>query len=279
MAKHRLGRGLDSLLGRDQQQATLPGGPAQVPVAAIHPNRYQPRVDFDPEALNDLAESIASKGIIQPLLVRPDADGYELIAGERRWRAASQLGLEEVPVIIREVDDAESLEMAIIENIQREDLNPIEKAKAYKDLIERFALTQDEAAGRLGQKRSTVANMLRLLDLPEEIQQSVSRGTLTMGHARALLGLNDAQAMKRLARKIETEGLSVRAVEAAVQRINEAEPSGKVEYKSAHLKDIEDRLRRALGTRVTIAEGRGRGKITIEFYSNDDFDRILDKLQ
>ena len=280
MSKNRLGRGLDALLARNNEEAPeAPTGVQELPLELIHPNRYQPRTDFNEDALADLANSISTKGVIQPLIVRTDGDGYELIAGERRFRAAGIAGLATVPVVVRDADDADTFEVALIENIQREDLNPIEKATAYHDLIERFALTQEEAAQRVGQKRSTVANFLRLLDLPEEIQQNVSRGTLSMGHARALLALSDPGEQKRLAGRIEREGLSVRAVEKIIQSYSERDKTKKVVYKSAHIRDLEERLRRALGTRVRIAEGRGRGKIVIEFYSNDDFDRILEKLE
>lgn len=188
MSKNRLGRGLDALLARNNEEMPeTPTGVLELPIELIHPNRYQPRTEFDEDALTDLANSISAKGIIQPLVVRPDGDGFELIAGERRFRAAGRLGLATVPVVVRDADDADTFEVALIENIQREDLNPIEKAKAYHDLIERFALTQEEAAQRVGQKRSTVANFLRLLDLPEEIQQNVSRGTLSMGDRKSVV--------------------------------------------------------------------------------------------
>lgn len=282
MAKGKLGRGLDFLLSKeglqpsDDQQAVL-----QIRISEIHPNRLQPRQDFDDESLGELMDSIAANGIIQPVIVRRDADNYELIVGERRWRAAQRLKMEYIPAILRDVDDAQSLEIALIENIQRQDLNPIEKAAAYKELIERFALTQDQAATKLGMKRSSVANMLRLLELPQDIRGMVSRGTISMGHARAILGLNDVQEQRRLARRIEKEQLSVRHVEKYVSQCQkpEGERGALPETpKPPHIRDLEDRLRTALGTRVTIVDNRGRGKIIIDFFSTDDFDRILDKL-
>ena len=283
MSKGKLGRGLDFLLSkenpvnRDDQLAIL-----QLKVSEIHPNRNQPRHEFDDDALSDLMDSIASNGIIQPIVVRRDTEGYELIAGERRWRAATRLSMEYLPAIIRQADDAESLQIALIENIQRQDLNPIEKAKAYKELIVKFGLTQDQAAARLGMNRSSVANMLRLLDLPEDIQLLVSRGTLSMGHARAILGLNDVDEQRRLAKRIEKESLSVRHVEKYVaEYANKVSTPGNVLQptpKPPHIRDIEDRLRIALGTRVTILEHGGSGKIVIDFFSPDDFDRILQKL-
>jgi len=278
MTKPKLGRGLGSLLSRTEEPGTAMQGVTGIPTGAIHPNRYQPRTGFEPELLAELKASIEANGIIQPIVVRPHGNEYELVAGERRWRAASELGMATIPAIIREVDDAQSLEIALIENLQREDLNPMEKATAYHELMSRFALTQEEVARRVGKRRSTVANTLRLLDLPADIQDSVSRGTLTMGHARALLGLVSTEVQRRLARRIESEGLSVRAVEKIVQAANEPQEPKNVRYKSPHLRDIEDRLRRVLGTRVTIREGHGRGRIVIDFYSNDDFDRILEKL-
>jgi len=280
--KGRLGRGLDFLLAKEEAAMNADTLVVlNVKITDIHPNKNQPRKDFDDEALAELMESIATNGIIQPVIVRKDAEGYELIAGERRWRAASRLNMEFVPALVRQVDDAQSLEMALIENIQRQDLNPIEKAKAYKELIVRFSLTQDQAAAKVGMKRSSVANMLRLLELPEEIQQLVSRGTISMGHARALLSVSDAEEQRRLARRIEKEDLSVRHVEkyvASLQREPVAEPALPQSQKPPHVRDLESRLRMALGTRVTILEHQGSGKIIIDFYTPDDFDRILEKL-
>ena len=282
MAKSKLGRGLDFLLAKEEltrpndQEVVL-----QLATSEIRPNKHQPRQDFDDEALSELMDSIAANGIIQPVIVRPDGDGYELIAGERRWRAAKRLNIEHVPAILRDVDDARSLELALVENIQRRDLNPIEKAKAYRELIVSFSLTQDQAAAKLGMKRSSVANMLRLLELPEDIQHLVSRGTLTMGHARALLGLNDVQEQRRLARRIEKEQLSVRHIEKYVAEFEKSPTDHGVlreTPKPPHILDLENRLRMALGTRVTIVDNHGQGKIVIDFFSPDDFDRILDKL-
>jgi len=282
MAKGKLGRGLDFLLAKedlqppDDREAVL-----QLRASDIRPNKRQPRECFDDESLGELMDSIAANGIIQPIVVRRVGDAYELVAGERRWRAAKRLNMEFVPSILRQVDDAQALQLALIENIQREDLNPIEKARAYKELIVRFSLTQDQAATKLGLKRPSVANMLRLLDLPEDIQQLVSRGTLTMGHARALLGLNDVQEQRRLARRIEKEDLSVRHVEkyvAECQRPRTGQTTLQETPKPPHVLDLENRLRMTLGTRVTIIENRGRGKIVIDFFSPEDFDRLLDKL-
>jgi len=282
MAKGKLGRGLDFLLAKEELQR--PAGREavlQLRTSEIHPNKRQPREDFNDESLGELMDSIAANGIIQPIVVRRDGDRYELVAGERRWRAARALNMEFVPAILRQVDDAQALQLALIENIQRQDLNPIEKARGYRELIVRFSLTQDQAASKLGVKRSSVANMLRLLELPEDIQQLVSRGTLTMGHARALLGLSDVHEQRRLARRIEKEELSVRHVEkyvAEYQRPRPGQATLQETPKPPHILDLENRLRMALGTRVTIIENRGRGKIVIDFFSPEDFDRVLDKL-
>jgi ParB family chromosome partitioning protein len=206
MNKGKLGRGLDFLLSKEEAPAAENSGIIHhLQLSAIHPNRYQPRKQFDEEMLSELMDSISANGIIQPIIVRPDKEGFELVAGERRWRAAKELNLETIPAIVRTIDDAQSLEIALIENIQRQDLNPIEKAKAYKELIVKFSLTQDQAAAKLGMKRSSVANMLRLLELLQDIQDLVSRGTISMGHARALLGLNDVAEQRRMARRIEKE--------------------------------------------------------------------------
>lgn len=281
MEASRLGRGLDAILGRSDPE---PDGRQvlEVPIDAIYPNPSQPRADFDADALAELVESVRRNGVLQPIIVRPEGDGYQLIAGERRWRAAAEAGLATVPGLVRAASDHESLELALIENIQRQDLNPIEQAKAYKELIERFALTQEEAAARVGKKRSSIANMLRLLDLPQDIQDAVSRGTLTMGHARALLALPDRVQIRTLAARIAREDLSVRQTERIVQdRLRRSKPTRRpAGPKAPHLVDLEAKLRTALGTRVTIHHNRSghKGRITIDFFSDDDFHRILEHL-
>ena len=282
MEPSRLGRGLDAILG-GVAEAPAPGQRIlDLPVRDIHPNPNQPRADFDPDALAELAESIRRNGVLQPIIVRSGDDGYQLIAGERRWRAAVQAGLPAIPAIIRTATDNESLELALIENIQRQDLNPIEQARAYKDLIERFALTQEEAASRLGKKRSSIANLLRLLDLPQDIQDAVSRGTLTMGHARALLGLTDRAEMRRLSARIQRDDLSVRMTERIVaDRLRRAKPTRSPDGpKAPHIVDLEAKLRTSLGTRVTISHNKNlkKGRIVIDFFSDDDFHRLLEHL-
>jgi len=282
MKPSRLGRGLEAILGHTKEEQPQGMQVLDLAVSQIHPNPNQPRQDFDPAALAELVESVHRNGILQPVIVRPDADGYQLIAGERRWRAAMQAGLPTVPAIVRTATDTETLELALIENLQREDLNPIEQARAYKELIERFGLTQEEASGRIGKNRSSIANMLRLLDLPQDIQDAVSRGTLSMGHARALLGLPDRNEQRRLATRIQEEDLSVRQTERLVAdrlRRSRATPAPEGP-RPAHLTDLERQLREALGTRVTITQHRNStsGRISIDFFSQDDFQRVLARI-
>jgi ParB family chromosome partitioning protein len=237
--------------------------------------------------MHGLVESIRQNGIIQPVLVTRTEEGYQLIAGERRWRAAQEVGLATVPVIVRDTSpgpagEQEILEIALVENIQREDLNPIDKGEGLRDYLSRFSLTQDAAARRLGQDRSTIANLVRLLELPKHVKEMVRKGQLTMGHGRALLGLTGPSAQTALAKRIPALGLSVRQVERIVRqgsrpRAREVAPG----EKPAHIRQLEEELMQRLGTRVRIDEGRkkGHGQIIIQYYSFDDFDRILDKIQ
>ncbi|NQT54051.1 ParB/RepB/Spo0J family partition protein [bacterium] len=278
MKGSRLGRGFDALLRRSQDDAPQEQKILELPVADIHPNPSQPRQVFDPDSLAELVGSITRNGVLQPILVRRDGDAYELIAGERRWRAAQQAGFTTIPAIVRAATDNESLELALIENIQRRDLNPIEQAYAYKDLIERFGLTQEEAAERLGKKRSSIANILRLLDLPQDIQETVSRGTLSMGHARALLSLPDRAEQRRVAARVARDELSVRQTERLVSQQLRSTTKTQTQdtTKPPHVLDLEAKLRHALGTRVSIFHAKtDRGKIQIDFFSDDDFQRIL----
>jgi ParB family chromosome partitioning protein len=281
-----LGRGLESLLGNLNEEApraaAASGGIQSVPIAKIRANPQQPRTAFAERELAELAESVKAVGILQPLMVRAEGDGYQLIAGERRLRAAKLAGLETVPIIERTASDDELLTLALVENLQREDLNPIEKAKGFKELIERHNLTQEVAAKRLGKDRSTMANFIRLLDLPEAVQHVVSRGTISMGHARALLGIPHPSTQHALALRIEEEGLSVREIEriAASYRTEEKKPRRKPEAapKDAHIRDLEDRARQRLGTKVDIEHNDGKGRIIIHLFSDDDFQRVLDVL-
>ncbi|MBM4036395.1 MAG: ParB/RepB/Spo0J family partition protein [Planctomycetes bacterium] len=282
MKSSHLGRGLESLLAPPAEPQQPQSQTLEIPVAQVRPNPSQPRQAFDEEALAELADSITRNGILQPIIVRAQGEGYELIAGERRWRAAIRAGLPTIPAIVRQATENQSLELALIENIHRQDLNPIEQAHAYKEFIERLALTQEEAAARLGKKRPSVANILRLLDLPQQIQDAVSRGTLTMGHARALLALPDRVEQLRLAARVERDDLSVRQTEQLVNdRLRRTRPPTAQEHpKATHIADLEAKLREALATRVTILTHihDQAGRIVIDFFTSDDFQRILERL-
>jgi len=256
-------------------------------VDQLRPNPFQPRQDISPEHLKALAESIRKSGVIQPILVRRAGDQlYEVIAGERRWRAAQQAGLREVPAVLRPVDDQEMLELALIENIFREDLNAIDRAAAYRRYCNEFSLSADEVAQRLGEDRSTVSNYLRLLDLPTEVRQWVAEGKVAMGHARCLLGLKSPVDMTQMAREVIEQDLSVRTVEKMVrERLNaRAEairgPADRADAKRVQIRNLEEAFTRALGTKVEIQEAarKGKGKITIHYFSLDDFDRVMERL-
>lgn len=299
--KH-LGRGLESLLGpitsivSDEKiqipiEASRPNFPPdkeldkslrEINIDTILANPYQPRTSWDQQELEELAESIRLKGLIQPIVVRPAGANFELIAGERRLRAARIAGLTAIPAMVRAATDQELLELALIENINRTDLNPIERAKAYQNYINTFNLTQDEAAGRLGQSRPVVANYVRLLDLPQEIQDMLTTGQLSMGHARAILSLPTDELRRKLANRAMAGRLSVREVERLVRRFLSIADKGRrpLPVKPPHILDLENRLTSELGTKVTIETRKSgqRGKIIIEFYSIEDFDRITERI-
>lgn len=279
MNKIALGRGLESLIPAGTDTAAEKGAVIlQLDVDRLGPNPYQPRLNFDPEKLKELANSIREKGILQPILVKTVEDGYQIIAGERRWKAARLAGLVKVPaILIDQLSDNEQLQIALIENLQREDLNPIDEAVAYRKLSERFGLTQEIVAQRVGKDRSSVANALRLLGLPEEIKEKVSAGSLSAGHARTLLALDGPHQQIRLARRIINEGLSVRRTEELVYGPKKRVPRSGT--RSAEIESLENRLRQYLGTAVRISERRGKGKITIEYYSHEDLNRVLDLLR
>lgn len=247
----------------------------------IKPNNLQPRDIFHEEEMHGLVESIKKHGILQPIIVRPTSEGYMLIAGERRWRAAKQIGLKEIPAVVRQTDELNNLEIALIENIQREDLNPIEKAGGFQKLINKFGLTQEQVAKAMGKDRSSITNYIRLLDLPQEIQDNVSRGTLSMGHARTLLSLRGKEKQLGLFERIIKEGLSVREVETIVSVEREPKNNNIASPKERtvpQIEDLEDRFRRFFGTKVSIKERNGKGKITIVFHSNEEFCRIANTL-
>ena len=250
-------------------------------IEEITPSRYQPRKGFDEGKLTELANSIKEKGIIEPLIVRKTDGGYELIVGERRWRAAQRAGLKEVPVIIREVTTAEAMELALIENLQREDLNPLEEAEAYKRLMEEFHYTQEEMAKRIGKDRATVANAVRLLKLPQEIKAHLADESISSGHARTLLGLNSPEEQKMACAKVIKRDLSVRETERLVKRLNVQGAKGDMGVKpeteeDLHLGFLEETLRKFLGTKVRIPKRGSKGKIEIEFYSKEDLERIVE---
>jgi len=285
--KENLGRGLESLLG-DAIGIEASEKIMRVNLTDIQPNEAQPRKEFVQSQMETLISSIQKHGILQPIIVRPTSKGYKIIAGERRWRAATQLGLKEIPTIVKTADSLKTIELALVENIQREDLNPMEKATAYSELKINFALTQEQIATKVGQDRSTVANTIRLLDLPKKIQGLVSRGTISMGHARSLLSLKDQEKQIELGERIATDGLSVRDVELIVSDRKDPlpsieEPSGSrptpLTTKSPYILDLEDGLRKIVGTKVSIVEKNGKGRITIEFADNSQFENIVGMLK
>lgn len=249
-------------------------------IEEIRPNRSQPRKYFDESKLEELIESIKEKGILEPLIVRKVDDGYELIVGERRWRAAQKVGLKEVPVIVKEVGDREVLELSLIENLQREDLNPIEEAEAYKKLIDEFNLSQEELSKRIGKDRTTITNTLRLLKLSSEIKEYIKKNKITQGHARAILSLENKDKQKQLCELIINEGLSVREAEVIAKKWSVKQKRVSTEKKKEELdiqiKNLQDSLRLRLGTKVTIHPSGKRGKISIEYYSFNDLERIVE---
>jgi ParB family transcriptional regulator, chromosome partitioning protein len=285
----RLGRGLEALLGpTSREQAIAAGTLRELPVGSVRPNPYQPRTRIDETALAELTASIEASGLLQPVVVRPKNGSYELIAGERRWRAVQRLGWKNVPAVIREVDDRTLLTLALIENLQRHDLSAIDEALGYQRLQEEFRVPQTEVARMVGRNRSTVANLLRLLRLPAEVQALVHEGQLSEGHARALLALEDDAAIVQLAHAAVAGGWSVRETEA---RVRGDTPAGEREPEAARArgrgaravspdaKRIEDALRRKLGTDVRLnSRRRGRGFLTVSYYSNDDLARLLELL-
>lgn len=249
----------------------------ELEIQRIMPNRYQPRQVFDDTALSELSESIKVKGVIQPIIVRRSSDGgYELIAGERRWRAAQMAGFAKIPAIIKDASDREAMELALIENLQREGLNPIETAAAYQRLIKEFSLTQEELAKRVGKERSTITNFLRLLNLPTEVRGDISKGNISAGHAKALLALPSADDQIRAERIIINKGLSVREAEALAARWGSHKPAKKAGKRGEDVLAVEERLIKGLGTKVHIKEAKRGGKIQIEYYSKDDLQRIID---
>ena len=278
----RLGRGLEALLGPTREEAEREGSLVELPIKDIRPNPFQPRKTVDPTALEELVSSIKQAGLLQPIVVRRANGGstYELIAGERRLRACQQLGWERIPAVQRDADDRTLLTLALIENLQRDDLSPVDEARGYERLIAEFKLAQQDVADAVGRDRSTVANALRLLKLPEDVLQLLHEGHLSVGHARALLALEDPRIVTSLAREAAAQGLSVREVEDRVRggRAPERRPRMKRGMGAApEVRRVEDALRRRLGTDVRVTlRAKGKGQIHLSFYSNDDLARLLE---
>src|SRR6266850_420868 len=273
MSRNALGKGLEALIPGASTDTMDPSqSPArEIPIGRISPNPFQPRSRFDDTSLKELADSIKATGILQPVLLRRAHDGgYQLVAGERRFRAAQQAGLQAIPAIVRDVDDREMLELAIVENVQREDLNPIDEAKGYQTLATRLELTHDEISARVGKHRTAVTNTLRLLALPVEVQDMVSRGTITAGHARALLGLESSGDQLATARYIQSKGFSVRRTEALINRKLRRRSTKTKAAKPAEIVDVENKLQQRFATRVTVRQGRKGGSVEFEYYSPED---------
>ncbi|MFC3041050.1 ParB/RepB/Spo0J family partition protein [Virgibacillus xinjiangensis] len=273
-----LGRGLNAFFQdiEEKEEDSI----QEVPLKDCRPNPYQPRKTFHADAIEELKESILQYGIIQPLIVRKSIKGYEIVVGERRYRAAKQAELQTIPVIVKDLSDARMMELALLENLQREDLSPIEEAHAYANLMNELKITQEELSKRLGKSRSHIANIVRLLSLPEQVIASINNGELSMGHGRALLGLKDKNKLIPLVNKIRHEKLNVRQVEKLINQLNEQPAPKKVkEKKDIFIQERESVLRERLGTSVNIRQGKRKGKIEIEFHSNDDLERIMEVLE
>jgi ParB family transcriptional regulator, chromosome partitioning protein len=282
MERKALGKGLSALI----PEKVLKSGERKeeivyVQSGQIKPNPFQPREDFDQQSIDELAQSIKEKGVIQPLLVRRKGDNYELIAGERRLRAANSLGLKEIPIIVRDVSDQDSLELALIENIQREGLNPIEEAHAYQHLVDKFQVTQEKISEVLGKARTTITNTLRLLKLPHEIQQEMKKGRISFAHGRTLLEIEDSNQQRRLAQDIITKGLSVRELESLIKTSRPKGLRRKIGQGQSEplVAILEEQMQHALATKVRIIKRKKRGHINIEFYSQEDLERITNVIK
>lgn len=281
MEKKALGRGLDALLPAATRPVVEPnrGDVQELRLDSVVPNRYQPRQQFSEAELVELAQSLKQNGLLQPILVRRKGDGiFELIAGERRLRAAKLAGFEKIPALIRNCTDQESMVLALVENLQRDDLNPMETARAYHRMINEFGLTQEGIAQQVGRDRSSIANMLRLMTLPADIQEFVELDQLSMGHAKVILGLITPDAQIQLARRLIKEQLSVREAEKLLQRQPQARRSGKRGVRQPVRSDLEERLQKRLGTRVTVEKGRRGGKIIIHYFSPEELDGVTEKI-
>ncbi|KXG73852.1 ParB/RepB/Spo0J family partition protein [Thermotalea metallivorans] len=283
--KGGLGKGLNALIPDRKPEiegvVSKKGDVVKISIHEIAPNRSQPRKDFAKERLEALSDSIRVHGIIQPIVIRPVEEGYEIVAGERRWRAAREAGLKEIPCIVKDLNDQQGIEIALIENLQREDLNPIEEALAYENLMNHYNLTQEEIAQAIGKSRPYIANTMRLLNLDDGIQEMLIQNKITSGHARALLRLENAALQREIAKEVDEKGLSVRETEALVAKILK----GKIKKalpkkaKDTSLLFLEDALKSILGTKVNIIRGKKKGKIEIEYYSDEELERLVDLLQ
>ena len=285
MNRKALGKGINALIPDFEIGVPEPGVSGKQGVTQtrellideISPNRFQPRKYFDDDKLEELVTSISENGILQPVVVQKSETGYELVAGERRWRASKKAGLKKIPAMIREVSDTRALELAIIENIHRQDLNPIEEAEAYKRLAEDFSLTQEMIAEKVGKSRAAIANILRLLNLSRNIQENLISGKLSMGHARALLGLDNTGQMQAMCQEILKQGLTVRQTESKVNRLKKPEIlklASSMKKKNIFIRDLEKELERKLGTKVEVSPKKNGGKLVVSYYSDDDLERI-----
>lgn len=288
MTRKALGRGLGALIPQRTPEPQ-PAGPSasqagllQLELGTIVASPHQPRKEFPADKLAELTASIAAKGVIQPVIVRPLGDGrYELIAGERRWRAAGQAGLARIPAVIRSVESAEAMEMSLIENVQREDLNPIETARGYQHIADTLDFTHEEIAARVGKDRSSVTNLIRLLSLPDEIQGDLAAGALSMGHARAILSIPGREGQLAARKVVLAKGLSVRETERLVKQLGRGprKESGQIDKKDIYIKELEESIRRALGTKVAIRHRGKRGVIELHYFSVDELDRLVNHLR
>lgn len=280
MTRKALGRGLKALIPEGDN---VKGNVRYVPLDQVDRNVEQPRRYFDEDQLNELKESIEVHGVLEPIIVRPLDGRYEVVVGERRWRAAQLAGLTTIPAVVRTLSDRDAMEIALVENLQREDLNPIEEAEAYRRLMEEFGLTQEEVASRVGKKRSTIANRLRILDLDEELVVEIETGRLSAGHAKVLLSVSSKAKRLQLARKVMEEGLSVRALEDEVKKKQglsekKKDAARKQEQRDPLIDDVEERLKQTLGTKVRVVQRGARGRIEIEYYNEEDRERLLELL-
>lgn len=275
MKRATLGRGLDALIPKENKEQSV----GVLGINEIRPNNLQPRKEFDDGAISELAASIKEKGILQPIVVRQVGGGYEIIAGERRWRAAQRAGITRVPVILKDASDMEALELALIENLQREDLNPIEEANAYHHLIDEFGLTHEEVSAQIGKDRTTITNQIRLLKLPDEAKRALIEGEITAGHARAILSVESLEERMAILKSIRSQNLSVRKTESLIRKISGTRKTSKEpEEENPYVKQIADELKRELSTKVRIIYNKGKGKIEIEYYSDEELERLSSML-